>query len=98
MRSGRVGVTGYVNYALGRVEFKNPVTGGFVTEAEHLSDTAWFNAPMDQLHTLTANGTYRQQRSGVWAGLSVDYGSGTAVGHGDAHHHDGAEGGSHRRG
>jgi hypothetical protein len=45
---------------------------------------------MDQLHTLTASGTYRQQRSGLWAGLAVEYGSGTPVGHGDAHTHDGA--------
>jgi outer membrane receptor protein involved in Fe transport len=30
----RLGLTVYVNYALGRVEFKNPVTGGFVAEAE----------------------------------------------------------------
>ena len=57
----RSGLTAYVNYALGRVEFRNPVTGGFVTEAEHLSDTNWFNAPMDQVHTLTAAGTYHQR-------------------------------------
>jgi hypothetical protein len=87
----RLGLTGYMNYALGRVEYKNPVTGGFVTEAEHLSDTTWFNAPMDQVHTLTAGGTYRQQRSGFWTGLSVEYGSGTPVGHGDAHHDDSAD-------
>jgi hypothetical protein len=87
----RLGLTGYVNYALGRVEFRNPVTGGFVTEAEHLSDTNWFDAPMDQVHTLTAAGTYRQERTGFWTGLSVEYGSGTPVGHGAAHHHDGAD-------
>jgi outer membrane receptor protein involved in Fe transport len=91
----RLGLSGYVNYALGRVEFKNPVTGGFVTEAEHLSDTNWFDAPMDQVHTLTAGGTYRQQRSGFWTGLSVEYGSGTPVGHGDAHHDHGADESAH---
>jgi hypothetical protein len=84
-----------MNYALGRVEFKNPVTGGFVTEAEHLSDTTWFNAPMDQVHTLTAGATYREKRSGLWTGLSVEYGSGTPVGHGDAHHHDGGDEADH---
>ena len=83
----RRGLTGYVNYALGRVEFKNPVTGGFVSEAEHLSEANWFAAPMDQRHTLTAGGTYRHQRSGVWTGLSIEYGSGTPIGHGDAHQH-----------
>jgi len=87
----RLGLTGYVNYALGRVEFKNPVTGGFVTEAEHLSEVDWFAAPMDQVHTVTAGATYRQQRSGLWTGLSVEYGSGTPVGHGGAHHHDGGD-------
>ena len=83
------GITGYANYALGRVEFKNPVTGGFVTEAEHLSDTNWFAAPMDQVHTLTAGGTYRHERSGAWTGLSIEYGSGTPIGHGGGHHDDG---------
>ena len=91
----RLGLTGYVNYALGRVEFKNPVTGGFVTEAEHLSEADWFAAPMDQVHTLTAGATYRPKRSGLWAGLSVEYGSGTPVGHGGAHHHDGGDEADH---
>ncbi|HKF69574.1 MAG TPA: TonB-dependent receptor, partial [Vicinamibacterales bacterium] len=91
----RFGLTGYVNYALGRVEFKNPVTGGFVTEAEHLSEADWFAAPMDQVHTLTAGATYRPKRSGLWAGLSVEYGSGTPVGHGGAHHHDGGDEADH---
>ena len=31
-------MTGFLNYALGRVDFKNPVTGGFVTEAGHIID------------------------------------------------------------
>jgi hypothetical protein len=90
----RRGITGYVNYALGRVDFKNPVTGGFVTEAGHLSDTNWFRAPMDQVHTLTAGGTYRHAPSGVWTGLSVEYGSGTPIGHG-AHHDHGDEAADH---
>jgi hypothetical protein len=89
------GLSGYMNYALGRVEFKNPVTGGFVTEAEHLTDTNWFAAPMDQAHTLTAGTTYRHQRSGLWTGLSVEYGSGTPIGHGGAHHHDGGDEADH---
>jgi hypothetical protein len=87
----RIGLVGYVNYALGLVEFKNPVAGGFVTEAEHLSEADWFAAPMDQRHTVTAGATYRQKRSGLWTGLSIEYGSGTPVGHGGAHHHDGGE-------
>jgi outer membrane receptor protein involved in Fe transport len=87
----RLGLSGYVYYAFGHVEFKNPVTGGFVTEAEHLSDASWFDAPMDQRHTLTAGANYREKRSGFWTGLSVEYGSGTPVGHGGTHHHDGGD-------
>jgi len=83
----RVGVAGYVNYAFGRVEFKNPVTGGFVLDAEHLQEANWFAAPMDQVHTLTAGTTYQPARSRVWSGLSIEYGSGTPIGHGDAHDH-----------
>jgi outer membrane receptor protein involved in Fe transport len=59
----RYGVTGYANYALGRVDYYNPVTGGFVTEAEHLTATNRFLAPMDQTHTLTAGATYRHART-----------------------------------
>jgi hypothetical protein len=77
-------VTGYFNYALGRVYFYNPVTGGFVTEAEHLDATNRFLAPMDQTHTLTGGLTYRHSRTGLWAGSAVEYGSGTPMEHGGA--------------
>jgi hypothetical protein len=76
-RLARYGVTGYFNYALGRVYFYNPVTGGFVTEPEHLDSTERFLAPMDQTHTLTGSVTYRHQRTGAWVGTAVEYGSGT---------------------
>ena len=46
-RLARYGVTGDPNYALGRVYLYNPVTGGFVTEGEHLTETNRFLAPMD---------------------------------------------------
>jgi outer membrane receptor protein involved in Fe transport len=87
-RLTRYGLTGYVNYALGRVYFYNPVTGGFVTEAEHLDATNRFLAPMDQTHTLTGGLTYRHSRTGLWIGTAVEYGSGTPMEHGaaqDAH-------------
>jgi TonB dependent receptor-like, beta-barrel/Carboxypeptidase regulatory-like domain len=73
----RYGLTGYFNYALGRVYFYNPVTGGFVIEPEHLDSTERFLAPMDQTHTLTGGLTYRHQPTGLWAGTAVEYGSGT---------------------
>ena len=41
----RYGVNGYLNYALGRVDFYNPVTGGFVTEAGHLPRPAASSRP-----------------------------------------------------
>jgi glycine/D-amino acid oxidase-like deaminating enzyme len=80
----RYGLTGYFNYALGRVYFFNPVTGGFVTEAEHLDSTDRFLAPMDQTHTLTGGVTYRHQKTGLWIGSAVEYGSGTPTEHGDS--------------
>jgi TonB-dependent receptor-like protein/carboxypeptidase family protein len=86
-RLARYGATGYFNYALGRVYFYNPVTGGFVTEAEHLEATNRFLAPMDQTHTLTAGLTYRHARTGVFAGTAMDYGSGTPMEHGAADEH-----------
>jgi hypothetical protein len=93
----RYGVTGYLNYALGRVSFFNPVTGGFVTEAAHLTETNQFRAPMDQTHTLTAGASYRHARSGVWLGTTIEYGSGTPMGHGGAgdDHADGEAGHDH---
>ena len=87
----RYGVTGYVNYALGRVNFYNPVTGGFVTEAAHLDETSRFLAPMDQTHTLTGGLTYHHPGTGLRLGTMLEYGSGTPIGHGDDHAHGEAE-------
>jgi outer membrane receptor protein involved in Fe transport len=85
-RLARYGVTGYLNYALGRVDFFNPVTGGFATEAEHLTAINRFLAPMDQTHTLTAGATYVHRGTGLWTGTAMEYGSGTPMGHGGAAH------------
>jgi TonB dependent receptor/Carboxypeptidase regulatory-like domain len=82
----RYGIMGYVNYALGRVYFYNPVTGGFVTEAAHLNETNRFLGPMDQTHTLTSGATYTHAGTGIWIGTTVEYGSGTPIGHGAAEH------------
>jgi hypothetical protein len=80
------GLTGSVNYAVGRVHFFNPVTGGFITDAAHFTDTSRFFAPMDQTHTATAALTYRHLRSRLRAGVAAEYGSGTPVGHGGGDH------------
>jgi hypothetical protein len=73
----RFGVTPYLNYALSRTYFWNPVTAGFVDEAHHLEDTGRFLAPMDQTHTLNAGVTYHHRQSGVWGRMAFEYGSGT---------------------
>ncbi|MBI3940161.1 MAG: TonB-dependent receptor [Acidobacteria bacterium] len=86
-RIERLGLSGYLNYALGRVYFFNPVTGGFIVEAHHVSEPGRFLAPMDQTHTLTGGFTYQHHKSGVWAGLSLEYGSGTPT---EADEHEGA--------
>jgi hypothetical protein len=82
-RLTRYGLSGYFNYALGRIYFYNPVTGGFVTEAEHVTSTERFLAPMDQTHTLTAGLTYRHDGTGLWIGTAAEYGSGTPTEQGE---------------
>jgi hypothetical protein len=88
------GLSGYLNYAFGRVWFYNPIVAGFTTEAAHLAETGRFLAPMDQTHTLTSGVTYRHSRSRVWGGITLEYGSGTPGGHG-AGDHEHADGESH---
>jgi outer membrane receptor protein involved in Fe transport len=80
------GLSAYLNYALGRVWFYNPVIAGFTTEAAHLAETSRFLAPMDQTHTLTSGVTYRNQRTRLWGAVGFEYGSGTPGGHGDGEH------------
>ena len=84
--SSAAGITGYLNYALGRGEFQNPVTGGFVSEAAHITQTDRFLAPMDQTHTLTGGLTYRHVATGLWVGSGIEFGSGTPIGHGGPGH------------
>lgn len=84
----RLGFSGYLNYALGRVYLYNPVVGGFVVETGHVSEANRFLAPMDQTHTLTSGFTYRHPTTGLWTSLAFEYGSGTPTGHGGGHVHD----------
>jgi outer membrane receptor protein involved in Fe transport len=85
---GDTGFSGYLNYAVGRVWFYNPVHAGFITEVAHMNETSKFLAPMDQTHTLTSGITHRHRRSGVWTSLSFEYGSGSPGGHGSGDHED----------
>ena len=85
----RLGLSAYLNYALSRVYLYNPVTAGFVTEVEHVTEAGRFLAPMDQTHTLNAGFTYRHRRSGLWASMAFEYGSGTPMGgHAGGHAHE----------
>ena len=90
-RIGDSGLSGYLNYALGRVWFYNPIGAGFTTEAAHLNEVSRFLAPMDQAHTATASLSYQHPPTRLWAAVSVEYGSGTPGGHGagDHEHEDG---------
>jgi hypothetical protein len=98
-RIADLGLSGYLNYALGRVWFYNPITAGFTTEAAHLTETSRFLAPMDQTHTLTSGLTYHDRRTRLWGAVAVEYGSGTPGGHGSGdHHHEGGEAHGHSSG
>jgi outer membrane receptor protein involved in Fe transport len=93
-RIAALGLSGYLNYAFGRVWFYNPVIAGFTTEAGHLTETTRFLAPMDQAHTLTSGLTYFDNRTRLWGAVALEYGSGTPGGHG-AGDHEHADGETH---
>jgi outer membrane receptor protein involved in Fe transport len=98
-RIADLGLSGYLNYALGRVWFYNPITAGFTTEADHLTETSRFLAPMDQTHTLTSGLTYHDNRTRLWAAVALEYGSGTPGGHGAGdHEHEEGEAHEHATG
>ena len=85
----RLGLSGYLNYALSRVYLFNPVTAGFLTETDHTVEAGRFLAPMDQTHTMNAGFTYRHSKTGLWSSIAFEYGSGTPLGsHGGGHAHD----------
>ena len=94
-----LGLSGFLNYALGRVWFYNPIHAGFTTEAAHLTDSSRFLAPMDQTHTLTSGLTYHNKRTRLWGALAFEYGSGTPGSHGGGEHaHDNGEAHEHTTG
>jgi outer membrane receptor protein involved in Fe transport len=98
-RIADLGFSAYLNYALGRVWFYNPIVAGFTTEAAHLTERDRFLAPMDQTHTLTAGLTYHDDATRLWGGVSLEYGSGTPGGHGGGDHaHEGGETHEHATG
>lgn len=98
-RIGSTGLSGRLNYALGRVWFYNPITAGFTTEAAHFTEVSRFLAPMDQTHTVTSSLTYHHARSRLWGAVALEYGSGTPGGHGSSdHEHEDGETHEHASG
>lgn len=97
-RIAALGLSGYLNYAIGRVWFYNPVIAGFTTEAAHLTERSRFLAPMDQTHTLTSGLTYYHTRTRVSGAVGLEYGSGTPGGHGADHQHEDGETHEHATG
>ena len=96
---GDLGLSGFLNYAIGRVWFYNPIVAGFTTEAAHLTESNRFLAPMDQTHTLTSGLTYHNNRTRLWGALAFEYGSGTPGSHGGGDHaHDDGEAHEHPTG
>jgi outer membrane receptor protein involved in Fe transport len=90
-----LGLSGYLNYALARVWFYNPVVAGFIYEPEHIHASNKFLAPMDQTHTLSAGFTYRHRPSRLWTSMAFEYGSGTPGSHGGDGHEEEEGGHTH---
>jgi len=70
-----LGLSGYFTYTAQRAFQIGPVTGGFAHESVEPGER--FPAAFDQIHTGTAGVLWRHRRSGLWLGVSFEYGSGT---------------------
>ncbi len=77
------GLSGRIQYALAKVEFIGPVSGGFAA-GDH-GDGEVIPPAFDQRHTLSSQLLYRRPWRGFRAGTTVRYGSGTPT----EQHHDG---------
>ena len=77
------GFSGRVQYALAKVEFIGPVSGGFAAEAHGPGEA--IPPAFDQRHTLVSNVLYRQPWRGFTVGAVTRYGSGTPS---EQHHDD----------
>lgn len=71
----RLGISGWVSYTAQRVTQTTPVSGGF---SDHDFGPGVEGPPaFDQVHTAVAGISWRERRSGVFAGGWLEYGSGT---------------------
>lgn len=73
----RLGLSGRFQYAVARVHFFGPVTGGF--PGEELEPGQRILPAFDQTHTGTADFFYRRKWRDFRAGFTFRYGSGTPV-------------------
>ena len=69
------GISGRAQYALAKVEFVGPVSGGFAAEAHGAGEV--IPPAFDQRHTFSSNIVYRQPWRSFQAGAIARYGSGT---------------------
>ncbi len=70
----RLGVSGYFNYTAQRAFQTGPVSGGFTIEDVAPGERG--PAAFDQIHTAVAGVTWREHKTGLWAGAAFEYGSG----------------------
>jgi len=75
MEIARLGLSGFVTYTAQRAFQIGPIAGGFADE--EIPPGARVPAAFDQIHTGTAGVLWRHRRTGLWAGLTFEYGSGT---------------------
>lgn len=71
----RLGLSGYLSYTAQRAFQTGPIVGGF--SVEEVAPGQRGPAAFDQIHTGVAGLTWREHRSGFWAGAALEYGSGT---------------------
>lgn len=75
--SGRTGLSARLQYAVARIHFFGPVSGGFA--AEELAPGERILPAFDQTHTASAGVIYRSRWHGFRTGWNFRYGSGTPV-------------------
>ena len=73
----RLGLDARFQYALSRIHFFGPISGGF--PGEELEPGERILPAFDQTHTGTANIFFRNDRKNFWTGFNFRYGSGTPV-------------------
>lgn len=71
----KLGISAYLNYAAQRTFQIGPISGGFSDDS--LAPGERMLPAFDQIQNVKAGFTYQEKRSGLFAGMSFEYGSGT---------------------